>query len=654
MRPWRAGAARGGRRESVTRTGRAAGGRPIWHLAAGRRRRSAITELADRRSRRTGASASAEQTLIVVPPALRRRRRDVLGGTARSASSRTSTPCAATRNWGVGDLGDLAALAAVGCERRRGLRRRESAARAAATAATTSARTARSAASFGIRSTSTSRRFPSCAHRAGAATIARHRRVQRRAGRAARASDRVRLRAGDGAEGPALDALHRVFRDRVRGSRQRTRERAYECLAAQGGPALDALRHLDGDRATSGARATDRNWREWPAEFRDPRSRRGARGFASRTPSAIDFHRWLQFELDRQLGERGGRARAAGMRDRLYQDLADRHVARRRATPWAFPELFVSGASVGAPPDPYSATGQNWGLPPIDPRALGASAIATSSSSCAAAFATPARCASITCWDSSACSGFPQGQSGERRRVRPLSRRGPARHPRAGERAPRRARRRRGPRHGAARRAAGARDAGACFVEGAVLRARRRWRLQAGASYAAVALATANTHDMPTIDGFWRGRDIELRREVGLIGSDERGGAGAPRSRRGEARAARDAASARRCSPTRCARELARDDASAAARAVLRGAVHAFLCRTPSALVGLSLDDLVGEREPVNVPGVGNDKFRAGRGGCAMPLEAAADQSRTSAAALRCERASAEGGDAPMSRRRQR
>jgi len=180
----------------------------------------------------------------------------------------------------------------------------------------------------------------------------------------------------------------------------------------------------------------------------------------------------------------------------------------------------------------------------------------------------------------------------------------------------------------------------------------RRWRLlsskvlyfergehgtfRPSSSYAGDALATANTHDMPTIEGFWRGRDIDLRREVGLIGSDEEVGQ-ARRDRDGEKRALLETLVGEGVLAHEVAGELARDDASAAARAALRGAVHEFLCRTPSALVGLSLDDIVGEAEPVNVPGVGNDRFPSWTRRLAMPLEELPSHPGV-AAALRCSR----------------
>jgi 4-alpha-glucanotransferase len=156
------------------------------------------------------------------------------------------------------------------------------------------------------------------------------------------------------------------------------------------------------------------------------------------------------------------------------------------------------------------------------------------------------------------------------------------------------------------------------------------------ASYESESLATANTHDMPTLEGFWRARDVEIRRSVGLIASDE-DAAKERASRDDEKRSLLDRLAADGLlSPEECD-ELAKHGPSPAARARLRGAVHQFLCRTPAALVGLSLDDLVGEAEPVNVPGVGSDKFASWSRRLSLPIEQLATDPMV-AAALRCDR----------------
>ncbi|HVE49989.1 MAG TPA: 4-alpha-glucanotransferase [Casimicrobiaceae bacterium] len=109
-------------------------------------------------------------------------------------------------------------------------------------------------------------------------------------------------------------------------------------------------------------------WPAWPQRFHDPRSAAVAR-FAQKHAERVDFYAWLQWQADLQRASVATRARDRGMLIGLYTDLAV-SIDRGGAESWALQHLYANGASVGAPPDAFNADGQNWGLPPIVPARL--------------------------------------------------------------------------------------------------------------------------------------------------------------------------------------------------------------------------------------------------------------------------------------------
>ncbi|SDK98859.1 4-alpha-glucanotransferase [Streptomyces indicus] len=110
------------------------------------------------------------------------------------------------------------------------------------------------------------------------------------------------------------------------------------------------------------------DWRAWPAELRDPRSAATARA-ARELMDRIDFHSRLVWLTDSQLGAAQAAAREAGMALGLIHDLAV-GVHPDGADTWAHGDLYAHGTSVGAPPDAFNAGGQDWGLPPWRPDRL--------------------------------------------------------------------------------------------------------------------------------------------------------------------------------------------------------------------------------------------------------------------------------------------
>ena len=87
------------------------------------------------------------------------------------------------------------------------------------------------------------------------------------------------------------------------------------------------------------------------------------------------FHMYLQFVADRQLQQVQELATARGMKVGLVRDLAV-GASGYGAEVKTNSEYFCESVSIGAPPDPMALTGQNWGMPPLDPAALKSSGFA--------------------------------------------------------------------------------------------------------------------------------------------------------------------------------------------------------------------------------------------------------------------------------------
>lgn len=413
-----------------------------------------------------------------------------------------------------------------------------------------------------------------------------------------RAADQVSYDAVARMKMQMLRRLHRAFIRANRGHDTR-RARAYAMYRRERNPLLDAFAvfqtlfdlfyELDG--------ITD--WRDWPPEYRNA-NHAAVRAFAAKHSELLDFQRFLQFELDRQLMLAHTAARAAGLRIGLIHDLAFGSHAGGFDT-WAYPELFAGGVELGCPPDPLGPDGQAWGLPPLHPKRLEDDGfemwirvVRTAMAHCGGLRVDHVLGLARQFW-------VPHGSQGregtyvevpedallgilalESHRSRVLV---------VGE------------------------DLGTA-PEG-MDKLLAKWQIlstrlvpfvrdhdggfPAPARHDQRALLLATTHDLPTLAAWWRGEDLDLRRRLDLL-SDETW-AQAQVSRRAEIKAWVERLLAEGLLP----------DGLAPTQQAFIEAVHAYMARTPARLVGVWLDDAASERQPANLPGVAADKFRPWR-----------------------------------------
>jgi 4-alpha-glucanotransferase len=103
------------------------------------------------------------------------------------------------------------------------------------------------------------------------------------------------------------------------------------------------------------------SWRQWPDGYRRPDSR-DVEAFASAEADRVRYHIWQQWLLDRQLKQ-------AAQSIPLMQDLPI-GFSPDGADAWVWQDLIADRMTVGAPPDLFNSTGQDWGLPPFVPSRL--------------------------------------------------------------------------------------------------------------------------------------------------------------------------------------------------------------------------------------------------------------------------------------------
>ncbi len=390
-----------------------------------------------------------------------------------------------------------------------------------------------------------------------------------------------------------LALLYRDFRDRHLAAAT-DRAAQFHSFVAAGGDLLykhgcfDAL-----DRHCRTVFGTASGWLSWPPQFRDPNGPATAQ-FAAENAVDVEFYLYLQWLAHDQLRGAQALARELGMPVGLYGDYAVGANPSGSET-WVDQSSFSLGAEIGAPPDPLALKGQGWGIPPQDPFVMQAQGVqgfvrlirnnmryygalrldhvmALFRLWWVAAGSTPTEGAyvhypldlmlTVLSLESARSACLVVGEDlgvvpDEMRRAMP--------------------------------------EFGLYHYK-VLLFEKLGGRFRLPGEYVRQALATATTHDMPTLQSFWEGRDIELRRRLNLYPSQEIENE-IIREREHDRLALLAALAEQGLKPAQPV--LPTDPFTPEMAQTL----HLYLARSATALVALQIEDLLGMTLPVNVPG---------------------------------------------------
>jgi 4-alpha-glucanotransferase len=128
-------------------------------------------------------------------------------------------------------------------------------------------------------------------------------------------------------------------------------------------------------------------------------------------------------------------------------------------------------------------------------------------------------------------------------------------------------------------------------------RDRKSGEFLAPGNYPALAVSAVTTHDLPTLGGYWTGRDITVKKELGIYDTDESAALDMEKRRRDKELLLK---SLMRALPEG---HVPEEEFLREMSPELVLAVHRFLGGTPSMMVAVILDDILGVPDQQNIPG---------------------------------------------------
>jgi len=334
------------------------------------------------------------------------------------------------------------------------------------------------------------------------------------------------------------------------------------------------------------------NWHRWPEALHGPDTPEVA-AFALEHARDLRFHQYVQWLAAQQRQAVWEEARRAVLPFSLYQDLALGASPGGFET-WGYPDLFARGAAMGAPPDAFNPRGQNWGLPPLIPRNLEESGYHLFIDTLRANLPPGGILRMDHVMGLFRLFWIPQGHGigayvrypardflglltleSHRRQtliigedlgtVAPLTR----------------------------RKLAQAR----IFSYRVFFFEREQGNhFKAPGNYPRQAIATATTHDLPTLAGYWEGRDLDLRESLDLYPSPQMAAVDAA-SRVADRQLLMEALKQQGLVPPHCSSSLKQCPVEA------RQGVLKYLGESQAALLEVRLEDILGLTAQQNLPG---------------------------------------------------